>query len=149
MRIALGSDHAGFHLKDQIRGHLREQGIACSDFGTFCESSVDYPDIACAVIRAVKMGEFPFGILICGTGVGMSIAANRFPGIRAALCADTYTARLSREHNDANVLTMGSRVVGPGLAISITDAFLQTSFQGGRHRRRLDKIDLLINGDRL
>lgn len=143
MRVVLGSDHAGFALKDLIGQHLRRRGTDCSDFGTFCESAVDYPDIACAVIRAVSAGEFGCGILICGTGVGMSIAANRFPGIRAALCTDPYTARLSREHNNANILAMGARVVGPGLAIAITEAFLQATFQEGRHCRRLEKIDLL------
>lgn len=140
MRIVLGGDHAGFALKEAIRAHLTEQGHEVADFGTFCENSVDYPDIALPLAEAVSAGEFDRGILVCGTGVGMAIAANKCPGIRAALCGDTFTARCAREHNDANVLTLGARVTGPGPALEIADLFINSSFQGGRHRRRLDKI---------
>ncbi len=143
MRVALGSDHAGFNLKEKVCRHLGGQGIDYADFGTFCENTVDYPDIAYAVARSVAAGEFVHGVLICGTGIGMSIAANRFPGVRAALCADSYTARLSREHNDANILVLGARVTGSGLALALVDIFLNTLFQGGRHCRRLEKIDQL------
>lgn len=141
MRVVLGGDHAGFGLKGQICRHLRKQGIVCVDFGTFCENVVDYPDLAYAVAQAVAAAEFTAGILICGTGVGMSIAANRFPGIRAALCADLYTARLAREHNDANILVLGARVIGTGLGTAMADLFLKTSFRGGHHNRRLKKIE--------
>lgn len=140
MKIALGSDHAGFTLKELIREQLEANGVEVTDFGTFCESSVDYPDIALPLIEAVAAGEFPSGILICGTGIGMTIAANKHPGIRAALCGDTFSARCAREHNDANILTMGARVIGSGPALEIVDTFLKSPFQGGRHSRRLEKI---------
>lgn len=143
MRVALGSDHAGFPLKELIREELRKRGIDYGDFGTFCENSIDYPDIAYPVVQAVRSGEFTCGILVCGTGIGMSITANKYAGIRAALCGDPFTARCAREHNDANVLTLGARVIGPGPALDIVDVFLRTPFQGGRHRRRLEKIGLL------
>ncbi len=139
-KIVLGSDHAGFALKEIIREHLEQGKYSIADFGTFCENSIDYPDIALPLAKAVRAGEFDFGILVCGTGVGMAIAANKQRGIRAALCGDTFTARCAREHNDANVLTLGARVTGPGLALEIVEAFLRSSFQGGRHSRRLDKI---------
>ena len=140
MKIVVGSDHAGFTLKELIRGHLTQAKYEVADFGTFCENSVDYPDIALPLVKAVAAGEFSFGILVCGTGVGMAIAANKYPGIRAALCDDTFSARCAREHNDANILTLGARVIGPGLALEIVDLFIESPFQGGRHRRRLDKI---------
>lgn len=140
MRVALGSDHAGFALKELIKDHLEAAGVSVSDFGTFCENSVDYPDIALPVVEAVAAGEFTRGILVCGTGVGMAVAANKYRDIRAALCGDTFSARCSREHNDANVLTLGARVTGSGLALDIVDIFLKTPFQGGRHSRRLEKI---------
>ncbi len=143
MRIALGSDHAGYTLKQAIIDHCKNSKIDCSDFGTFSEAPVDYPDIAFPVIRAIISKEFDFGVLICGTGIGVSMIANRFQEIRAALCSDPYTARCSREHNNANILTLGSRVTGPGLAMEIVKVFLNTPFQGGRHQRRLDKIRLL------
>jgi ribose 5-phosphate isomerase B len=143
VRVALGSDHAGFKLKELIKEELRAQEVAYADYGTFCESNIDYPDISFPVVQAVRNGEFPFGILVCGTGIGMAIAANKFPGIRAALCSDTYSARCAREHNDANILTLGARAIGPGPALDIVKAFLQTSFLSGRHRERLDKIALL------
>ncbi|HHX87682.1 MAG TPA: ribose 5-phosphate isomerase B [Firmicutes bacterium] len=143
MRIALGSDHAGYSLKQVIINYLQTRDIAYSDFGTFCETPIDYPDVSFPVIQGVTANEFNFGILVCGTGVGVSIVANRFQGIRAALCSDPFTARCSREHNNANILTLGSRVIGPGLALEIVEVFLGSSFQGGRHQRRLDKIGLL------
>lgn len=143
MRVALGSDHAGFHLKEQVKEHLQAMEIACTDFGTFCENSVDYPDISLPVAQGIRDGEFQYGILICGTGVGMAIAACKYSGIRAALCSEPYTARCAREHNDANILTLGSRVTGPGLALDIVEIFLKTPFAGGRHLKRLDKIALI------
>ncbi len=143
MRIALGSDHAGYGLKQAIIDYLQTRDIAYSDFGTFCETPIDYPDVSFPVIQGVIAKEFEFGILVCGTGVGVSMIANRFQEIRAALCSDPYTARCSREHNNANILTLGSRVIGPGLALEIVEVFLHTPFQGGRHQRRLDKIRLL------
>lgn len=140
MKIALGSDHAGFQLKDNIIKHLKTAERSYEDFGVFSEASADYPDLAALVAKAVLSGECKYGILICGTGIGMSIAANKYKGIRAALCGETYSAHCARKHNNANVLTMGSRVIGPGLAVEIVEAFLNTSFEGGRHLRRLDKI---------
>ncbi len=145
MKIAVGSDHAGFLLKESVIGHLRAAERPYRDFGVLSEDSVDYPDIAAPVADAVRSGECDFGILICGTGIGMSIAANKHKGIRAALCGETYSAHCSREHNDANILAMGSRVTGPGLAIDIVEAFLNTLFAGGRHSRRLDKITVIEN----
>ncbi len=145
MKIALGSDHAGFMLKERIIGHLHEYGRLYKDYGVLSEDSVDYPDIAVLVVNAVLSGEYEYGVLICGTGIGMSIAANKHKGIRAALCSEAYSASCAREHNNANVLTMGSRVVGPGLAVDIVESFLSASFDGGRHMRRLDKISLLEN----
>lgn len=143
MRVALGSDHAGFQLKELIREHLQSRGTAFTDFGTFCENSVDYPDISLPVAEGVRSGEFDCGILVCGTGIGMVIAANKYSGIRAALCSDTFSARCARGHNDANILTLGARVIGPGLALEIVDIFLNVPFDGGRHRLRVDKIKLI------
>ena len=143
MKIAIGSDHGGFHLKEHIKQCLQSKGIEVLDFGTFTEESVDYPDIAEKVGRAVAAGEPKRGILICGTGIGISIAANKIHGIRAALCADVFSALMSREHNDANILTMGERVIGPGLANDIVAIFMKTEFEGGRHARRVEKIKTL------
>ncbi len=143
MRVALGSDHAGFKLKELIKEDLRAREVELTDFGTFCESSIDYPDISFPVVQAVRDGAFAFGILVCGTGIGMAIAANKYPGIRAALCSETYSARCAREHNDANVLTLGARVIGPGPALDIVRVFLKTPFAAGRHEERLEKIALL------
>lgn len=143
MKIALGSDHAGFALKEMVRSELETGGAEVSDFGTFCESSVDYPDIALPLAEAVAAGEFSLGVLICGTGIGMTIAANKYPGIRAALCSDTFSARCARSHNDANILTLGARVIGPGPALEIVDVFLKTPFEGGRHNRRVEKITFI------
>ena len=140
MKIAIGSDHGGFKLKSEIIKHLEAKGIELKDFGTYSEESCDYPDIALAVGEKVSNKEFDFGILICGTGIGISIAANKVKGVRAALCSDTFSAHATREHNNANILALGERVVGPGLALDIVDTFLNAEFQGDRHIRRIDKI---------
>ena len=138
--IALGCDHAGVQLKLQVAEYLTSRGLEYRDYGTYDETSCDYPDYAQKVGEAVVSGEAQRGILICGTGVGISISANKVNGVRAALCSDTFTARMSREHNDANVLCMGARVVGPGLATDVVAAWLDAEFAGGRHQRRVDKI---------
>lgn len=138
--IAVGSDHAGYDLKKEIIKHLDESGYKVKDYGTCDCGSVDYPDFGLAVAEAVNKGECEKGIIICGTGIGISISANKVPGIRAALCTDSYMARMSREHNDANILALGARVVGTGLAIEIVDVWIKTEFLGGKHKKRLDKI---------
>ena len=143
MKIVLGSDHAGFELKEDLRAYLVEQKVGVIDLGVFNEEPVDYPDIGASVAEKVSRGEVGRGILICGSGIGMSIVANRFPGVRAALCHDLYTARISREHNDANLLILGGRLIGKGLAREILRVWLETGFQGGRHQRRLEKIRAL------
>jgi ribose 5-phosphate isomerase B len=140
MRIAIGSDHGGFRLKGEVIEHLKLKGIEIKDFGTLTESSCDYADYAIQVAEAVVTKQFDFGILICGTGIGISIAANKVPGIRAAVCADTFSAHATRQHNDANILAMGERVVGTGLALDIVDTFLSAEFEGGRHVARIGKI---------
>lgn len=140
MKIAIGSDHGGFELKECIKEFLQGEGIEYKDFGTYDTSSVDYPDFASKVASAVVSGECDRGILCCGTGIGISIAANKVPGIRAALCGDCYSAKMSRMHNDANILCMGGRVVGKGLGVEIVKVWLETEFEGGRHQRRIDKI---------
>lgn len=148
MLVGLGSDHGGFHLKEEIKGLLAEMAIPCRDFGVFDTKAVDYPDIAATVAHAVAAGECERGILVCGTGIGVCIAANKVRGIRAALCHDVYSARMAREHNDANILTMGERVIGPGLARMIVATWLSGQFAGGRHARRVGKIiQLEQNGD--
>lgn len=141
MKIAIGSDHAGFKLKETVKEFLKTSGIEVIDFGTHSEESADYPDFAFPVAEAVAKKEFDFGILICGTGIGMSITANKVAGIRAALCNDLFTANYSKEHNDANVLCMGGRIVGEGLAKAIVQTWLEKKFQGGRHERRVKKIE--------
>ena len=138
--LGIGSDHGGFSLKEEIKAHLDEIGVAYKDFGTNSPESCDYPIYAEAVARAVVNGEVEKGILICGTGIGISIAANKVKGIRAALCGDCYSAEYTRRHNDANILTMGARVTGGGLACKIVDTFLTTEFEGGRHARRVALI---------
>lgn len=140
MKIALASDHGGYKLKNEILKHLKEKEIEFEDFGTYSEESCDYPDYALKVAEKVAAKEFEFGILVCGTGIGIGIAANKVPGIRAALCGDTFSAHACREHNNANILTMGARVTGPGLALDIVDTFLSSKFQGGRHEKRINKI---------
>lgn len=139
-RIAIGCDHGGTDLKNIVISYLEKKGYTIVNFGTDSTESVDYPDYAVPVCEAVKSGECDCGILICGTGIGMSIAANKIKGIRAAHCTDTFSARFTRLHNDANVLCMGARITGPGLALDIVDLFLETGFEGGRHSNRLEKI---------
>lgn len=140
--IAIGSDHGGFELKQEISAHLEKRGLSFKDFGTFSQDSCDYPVFAKAVAKAVASGECERGILICGTGIGVSITANKIRGIRAALCGDCFSAEATRLHNDANILTLGARVVGPGLALKIVDTFLDTPFSGDeRHIRRISMIE--------
>ena len=139
MKIAIGCDHAGYDLKQEIINHLQNDGHTVVDCGTYSRDSVDYPDIAANVCSLVLEEDIP-GILICGTGIGISIAANKVKGIRAALCNDCYTARLAREHNNANILTLGARIIGIEVAKEAVRVFLETSFLGGRHQRRIEKI---------
>ena len=140
--IAIGSDHGGFALKKALMAHLEKRGLAYKDFGTYSEASCDYPVYAKAVAHAVADGECERGILICGTGIGVAITANKVPGIRAALCGDCFSAEATRAHNDANILCMGARVVGEGLALKIADTFLDTSFSNDeRHIRRISRIE--------
>ena len=143
MRVALAADHAGVSLKREIRRLLDERGIDYKDFGTNAADAVDYPDFAAAAAAEIGHGRFDFGILVCGSGVGMAIAANKCPGIRAAAVTDERAARLSREHNDANVLALGERLTPPEQARQIVNTFLDTPFSGGRHQRRVDKIAAL------
>ena len=139
--IAIGSDHAGFCLKEVLVEHLAGRGLTALDMGTEGPASVDYPDFAVKVCKAVLSGEAGRGILLCGTGLGMSMMANRFKGIRAALCHDHFTASAARRHNDANVLVLGGRIIGPDLGKEILDTWLSTPFEGGRHGRRVAKMD--------
>ena len=142
LNIILGSDHAGFDLKEACKAHLeRLPDYSVKDRGVFSKDSADYPKVAHDLSHAVAAGEYDFGILICGTGLGMSIVANRHKGVRAALCHNLYTARMSRLHNNANILAMGGRVIGEGLALEMVDLFLSTPFEGGRHQLRLNQID--------
>ncbi len=138
--IALGSDHGGFQLKEAIKKHMEEQGYEVKDFGCFDETSIDYPTIAVPVAKAVVSGECEKAILCCGTGLGMSIAANKVHGIRAACCSDCFSAKLTREHNDANILCLGGRVIGQGLACMMADLFLTTEFIGEQHTRRIRMV---------
>ena len=141
MLIVIGSDHGGYSLKQAIISYLESKEIKYTDVGCFDESCVDYPDIARDACEKITSGECSTGILICGTGIGISIAANKIKGIRAALCSDEFSAKFTRLHNDANVLCLGGRVIGAGLACSITDIFLNTDFEGGRHSVRVNKIN--------
>ncbi len=141
MKVAIGADHGGFELKEQIKPLLAELGHDVEDVGCFSLDSVDYPEQAKEVSKMVSDGTVDRGILICGTGIGMSITANRFKGVRAALCHELFTARMSREHNDANILCMGGRVIGPGLAREMVKIWLATPFEGVRHKRRINMID--------
>ena len=143
MRIALGADHAGVNLKNAIARRLEARGLTVTDFGTSTTESVDYPDFAARVATEVAAGHVDRGILVCGSGIGMAIAANRFTGVRAAPVNDVATARLSREHNDANVLALGERLTPPDVALDIVDTFIDTPFAGGRHERRVQKLDLV------
>ncbi len=144
--IALGADHGGYLLKEEIKKHLNEKGIEYKDFGTYSTDSVDYAKIAYKTCAAVISGECEKAILCCGTGIGISIAANKVKGIRAACCSDWFSAKYTRLHNDANALCLGGRVVGAGLALEMVDVFLSTEFEGGRHQRRIDQITAIENG---
>ena len=139
--IIMGSDHAAFGLKEKIRGFLLNKGYEVEDAGAFSEDSVSYVDYGKKVAGAVSQGRFPKGILLCGTGLGMSMVANRFPGVRAALCSDIFSARMSRVHNDANILVLGGRLIGDVLAFELVTTWLETEFEGGRHLDRIQAID--------
>lgn len=141
LTIAIGSDHGGFEYKNLITEHLKQSGITTIDAGTYTKGSCDYPDIARKVTALITEGKAMKGILICGSGIGMSIAANKTKGIRAALCSETTSAKLSRQHNDSNVLCMGQRLIGETMALEIVDVWLQTKFSGGRHQHRVDIIE--------
>lgn len=144
MRIAIGADHAGFEMKRDLAGYLAQQGHEITDLGTHSTAAVDYPDIADAVASSIRNGQADRGILVCGSGAGAAMAACKFPGIRASVCHDTYSARQAVEHDDLNVLCLGSRVIGPALARTLTEAFLSVGFSGEeRHMRRLAKIDAI------
>lgn len=138
--LAIGCDHGGFELKNHIKEHLEKRGVEFKDFGTFDEASCDYPDIAQAVCESIKNGESDKGILVCGTGIGMSISANKVKGIRAAHVTDVYSAKMTKMHNNANVICLGGRITGRELAFMIVDTWLDTEFAGGRHQARIDKI---------
>ena len=138
--VALASDHAGFALKEAVKAHLTEAGVPVLDLGTDSPDSVDYPDFGYALAQAIEAGKAGWGVAICGTGIGISIAVNRHPAMRAALCHDVTTARLARRHNDANVIALGGRIIGTDVARDCVDAFLATSFEGGRHGRRVTKL---------
>ena len=142
MNIVIGSDHAGFELKEKCLFFLKESGhCTVEDLGVFNKDSADYPTIAHSLSRSVSDGKYDQGILICGSGIGMSIVANRYKGVRAALCHNLFTAKMARMHNNANILVMGERVIGWGLALEMVDVFMKTPFEGGRHQVRLDQID--------
>ena len=140
MKVAIASDHGGIQIREEIKNLMNELNIPFEDFGCECTTSVDYPDYALPVAEKVAKGEFDRGILICGTGIGMSIAANKVKGIRCALVHDVYSAKLTRQHNNTNVLAMGERVIGPGLAREIAQTWLTSDFEGGRHENRIGKI---------
>lgn len=140
MKIAIGSDHGGYRLKETLMEFLRGRGVEYKDFGCYDNNSCDYPDYAEAVAKAVLSGEFERGILVCGTGIGISIAANKVPGIRAAHVTDTFSARACMQHNNANIIALGERITGPGVALDIVEAYLTAEFEGDRHARRINKI---------
>ena len=142
MRIIIGADHAGYPMKEKVKAFLQNRGITVEDVGTHSDKSVDYTDFGKAVARKVSDGSFQRGVLICGTGLGMSMVANRFPGVRAALANDLFSAIMSRRHNDSNILAMGGRLIGDALALQLVEAWLETPFEGGRHQRRLEKMDI-------
>ncbi len=141
MKLVLASDHGGYELKEEIKKHLTEKGYEFEDIGTHSTESVDYPEYGRAAAEIVASGKADKGILCCGTGIGISLAANKVKGIRCANVSDTFSAKMSRAHNNANMLSLGGRVVGVGLALEIVDAWLETEFEGGRHQRRVDKIE--------
>ena len=141
--IALACDHGGYALLQLVKAHLTAKGLAFEDFGAFSEERCDYPVFAEAAAQAVRTGKCDRGILICSTGIGMSIAANKIPGVRCALCSESFSAKMTRLHNDSNMLALGAMIVGSGLALDIVDKFLETAFEGGRHARRVDMITAL------
>jgi len=143
MKLAVGSDHGGLELKLAVAEMLRQRGIDVTDFGTLSDDSVDYPDFGAKVARAVASGEADLGVVVCGTGIGISISANKIPGIRAALVHDEFTAQMAKEHNNANILAMGGRVLSPEQGVKLVEIWLDSEYQGGRHQRRLDKIAAL------
>lgn len=140
MKIAIGCDHGGFDHKNAIAEHLKERGFSVTDFGIYENKSVDYPQIALKVANSVSSGENELGILVCGTGIGMSMAANKVNGIRAAACSDHFSAKYTRLHNNANILCLGGRVIGIGTALELADLFVDTEYEGGRHQKRIDMI---------
>lgn len=146
MRIALGCDHGGFEHKNAIAEHLKNRGFEICDFGIYENTPVDYPDIALKVASSIVKKENDLGILVCGTGIGMSLAANKVKGIRAAACSDHFSAKYTRLHNNANILCLGGRVIGVGTALELTDLFVDTEFEGGRHQNRINKITEIENG---
>ena len=143
MKVALGSDHVGFEMKKAVRAHLEAKGYECVDYGSDSPDRCDYPVYGERVGRAVAGGECELGVLICGTGIGISLAANRVPGIRAAVCSEPYSAKLTRQHNNANIIAFGARVVGEGTALSIVDAFFDAEFEGGRHADRVALLEAI------
>lgn len=145
-KIIIGCDHGGLELKNEIIKHLTERGIECTDVGTYSYESCNYPDYAHILCTRIQSGEFEMGILVCGTGIGMSMAANKHKGIRAACCSDTFSARMTRMHNNANVLCLGGRVIGAGLACDMADLFIDTDFEGGRHTTRVDMLADIESG---
>ncbi len=145
MKIALGCDHGGFDHKEAIKEFLEEKGFTVTDFGIEEIRSVDYPDIALPVAKSVSEGDHEMGILVCGTGIGMSLAANKVKGIRAAVCSDHFSAKYTRLHNNSNILCLGGRVIGIGTALELVDLFVSTEFEGGRHQARIDKITNIEN----
>ena len=147
--IALGSDHAAYKLKLAIAEHLKEKGIEFEDLGCYGTESVNYPEYGQKVAEAVAAGKYEYGIVVCGTGIGISLAANKVPGIRCAVCSDTYSAKYTRLHNDSNMLALGARVIGPELAKMILEIFLTTGFEGGRHQTRVDMISALERGEEI
>lgn len=147
MKIAVGCDHGGLEHKNAIIAHLTERGFEVGNFGIDDTKSVDYPDIALPLAKAVASGEYALGILVCGTGIGMSLAANKVKGIRAAACSEHFSAKYTRLHNNSNILCLGGRVIGIGTALELVDLFVDTEFEGGRHQNRVDKITAIENAD--
>lgn len=146
MKIALGCDHGGFVMKEAVRKHLEEKGLICEDFGTNSTDSVDYAPIAARAARSVAAGQADFGVLVCSTGIGISMAANKVRGIRAAVCTNRHCAEMTRRHNNANILCMGGQVIDVETAVELVDVFLSTAFDGGRHQRRIDQIAQIEEG---
>lgn len=149
MKIAIGNDHTAVELKNHIKEYLENKGYDVTDFGTSSEERTDYPIYGYKVACSVANKEFDFGILICGTGIGISLAANKVKGIRAAVCSEPYSARLTRAHNNANIIAFGARVVGPSMAEMIVEEFLTTEYEGGRHQKRIDMISAIENGEKI